>query len=95
LWHWLIQAVLEKKSLNACSSSSTDDNLTVAHNNKFNQQNRKYDRSISVSIQQSLISTAKIFPAVSAHALVAVSKGMRAEKLCTNKILQFITGGAS
>jgi len=95
LWHWLIQAVLEKKPLNACSSSSTDDNLTVAHNNKFNQQNRKYDRSISVSIQQSLISTAKIFPAVSAHVLVAVSKGMQAEKLCTNKILQFITGGAS
>jgi len=27
-------------------------------------------------------------------ALVAVSKGMRAENLCTNKILQFLTGGA-
>jgi len=26
--------------------------------------------------------------------LVAVSKGMRAVKLCTNKILQFLTGGA-
>jgi len=30
------------------------------------------------------------------NALVAVSKGMRAaKKLCTNKILQFLTGGAS
>jgi len=29
-----------------------------------------------------------------ANALVAVSKGMRAVKLCTNKILQFLTGGA-
>ena len=28
------------------------------------------------------------------HALVAVSTGMRAVKLCTNKILQFLTGGA-
>jgi len=27
--------------------------------------------------------------------LVAVSKGMRAVKLCTNRILQFLTGGAS
>jgi len=26
--------------------------------------------------------------------LVAVSKGLRAVKLCTNKILQFLTGGA-
>jgi len=25
---------------------------------------------------------------------VAASKGMRAVKLCTNKILQFVTGGA-
>jgi len=28
------------------------------------------------------------------NALAAVSKGMRAVKLCTNKILQFLTGGA-
>jgi len=28
-------------------------------------------------------------------ALAAVSKGMRAVKLSTNKILQFLTGGAS
>jgi len=28
------------------------------------------------------------------NVLVAVSKGMRAVKLCTNKILQFLTGGA-
>jgi len=28
------------------------------------------------------------------NALVAVSKGMRAVKLCTSKILQFLTGGA-
>ena len=28
------------------------------------------------------------------NALVAVSKGMRAVKLCTNKIRQFLTGGA-
>ena len=28
------------------------------------------------------------------NALVAVSKGMWAVKLCTNKIFQFITGGA-
>jgi len=28
------------------------------------------------------------------HALVAISKGMREVKLCTNKILQFLTGGA-
>jgi len=28
------------------------------------------------------------------NALVAVSKGLRAVKLCTNKILQFLTGGA-
>jgi len=28
------------------------------------------------------------------NALVAVSKGMRAVKLCTNKILHFLTGGA-
>jgi len=27
------------------------------------------------------------------NALAAVSKGMRAVKLCTNKILQFLTGG--
>ena len=27
------------------------------------------------------------------NALVAVSKGMWAVKLCTNKILQFLTGG--
>ena len=26
------------------------------------------------------------------YALVAVSKGMRAVRLCTNKILQFLTG---
>jgi len=29
------------------------------------------------------------------NALVAVSKGMRAVKLCTNKLLQFLTGGAA
>ena len=29
------------------------------------------------------------------NALVAVSKGMQAVKLCTNSILQFLTGGAS
>ena len=28
------------------------------------------------------------------NALVAVSKGMQAVKLCTHKILQFLTGGA-
>ena len=28
------------------------------------------------------------------NVLVAVTKGMRAVKLCTNKILQFLTGGA-
>jgi len=28
------------------------------------------------------------------HALVAVDKGMQAVKLCTSKILQFLTGGA-
>jgi len=28
------------------------------------------------------------------NALVAVSKGMHTVKLCTNKILQFLTGGA-
>jgi len=28
-------------------------------------------------------------------ALVAISKGMRAVKLCTNKILLLLTGGAS
>jgi len=28
------------------------------------------------------------------NALVAVSNGMRAVKLCTNSILQFLTGGA-
>jgi len=28
------------------------------------------------------------------NVLVAVSKGMQAVKLCTNKILQFLTGGA-
>jgi len=28
------------------------------------------------------------------NALVAISKGMRAVKLCTHKILQFLTGGA-
>ena len=27
------------------------------------------------------------------NALVAVSKGMRAVKLCTDRILQFVTGG--
>ena len=27
------------------------------------------------------------------NVLVAVSKGMRAVKLCSNKILQFLTGG--
>jgi len=31
---------------------------------------------------------------VFSNALVSVSKGMRAVKLCTNKILQFVTGGA-
>jgi len=30
----------------------------------------------------------------SPNALVAASKGMWAVKLCTNKILQFLTGGA-
>jgi len=29
------------------------------------------------------------------YVLAAVSKGMQAVKLCTNKILQFLTGGAS
>ena len=29
------------------------------------------------------------------NALAAVSKGMQAVKLCTNKILQFLTGDAS
>jgi len=29
------------------------------------------------------------------NVLVVVSKGMRAVKLCTNKITQFLTGGAS
>ena len=28
------------------------------------------------------------------NAMVAVSNGMRAVKLCTNKIIQFLTGGA-
>jgi len=28
------------------------------------------------------------------NVLVAISKGMQAVKLCTNKILQFLTGGA-
>jgi len=28
------------------------------------------------------------------NALVAISKGMKAVKLCFNKILQFLTGGA-
>jgi len=28
------------------------------------------------------------------NALVAISNGMRAVKLCNNKILQFLTGGA-
>jgi len=29
------------------------------------------------------------------YVLTAVSKGMQAEKLCSNKILQLLTGGAS
>jgi len=29
-----------------------------------------------------------------ANELVAISKGLRAVKLCSNKILQFLTGGA-
>ena len=28
------------------------------------------------------------------NALAAVSKSMRAVKLCTNKVIQFLTGGA-
>jgi len=35
-----------------------------------------------------------VAPASSLNALVAASKGMRAVKLGTNKILQFLTGGA-
>ena len=34
----------------------------------------------------------RLFP--NPNALVAVGKGMRAVKLCNNKILQFLTGGA-
>jgi len=35
-----------------------------------------------------------IFGPFASNALVAVSKGMQAAKLCTNRILQFLTGGA-
>jgi len=31
---------------------------------------------------------------LNSDALVAVSKGMQAVKLCTNKIIHFLTGGA-
>jgi len=33
-------------------------------------------------------------PEVAETAFIAVTKGMQTVKLCTNKILQFVTGGA-
>jgi len=45
-----------------------------------------YKESVDVWELQHLLSNA--------YVLVAVSKGMRAIKLCTNKILQFLAGGA-
>jgi len=34
-------------------------------------------------------------PRLNPNALAAVNKGMQTVKLCSNKILQFLTGGAS
>jgi len=51
---------------------------------------RWYTNGASNTVEEN--SSSSVFPNL--NVLVAVSKGMRAVKLCSNKILQFLTGGA-
>jgi len=47
----------------------------------------------SVVVTLFLLLLSRLLP--NPNVLFAISKGMRAVKLCTNKILQFLTGAAS
>jgi len=46
------------------------------------------------TIAENNISTVLVILLPNPNVLVAISKGMLAVKLCTGKILQFLTGGA-
>jgi len=46
------------------------------------------------SVDNTVEENSSVFSLTNLNVLVAVSKGMWAVKLCINKILQFLTGGA-
>jgi len=90
-----VATLLQHAGTNYCVAFSALIQRTINNTNYVNWANTVKNSTASTALNEVVTKNTLYHLLPNPHALVDISKGMQAVKLRSNKILQFLTGGAS